>query len=85
MASIKRERIARKALESIRDTSFWCTIYEIGGEWREQDMMDLSAEEIRFLTVEIKISDAAGFLRQNRGDVHAENEIIRQILHFPDI
>ena len=49
MASVKRERIARKALESIRDTSFWCTIYEIGGEWREQDMMDLSAEEIRFL------------------------------------
>ena len=39
-------------------------------------------EQVRFISIEIVIFHTAGFFRQHAGDVHAEDKILRQVLHL---
>ena len=40
------------------------------------------AEQVRLVSVKIVVFDAAVFLGNHAGNVHAENKIFRQVLHF---
>ena len=42
-------------------------------------------KDIRRVAFRVSVDNAAGFLRENAGGVHAENEILRQVFHLPHI